>query len=119
MTHDLSAAIAGLLKSIDDAKLNYVVYRDHDRDDRIVVLVEGASEDEIVRAALSAGGARVSEADAGFDLVVDATDASGRSRRVEVQVKTTQSKGGVSNLLWRAATTESAHAARRSVEKSS
>jgi hypothetical protein len=45
------------------------------------------------------------------------TDQEGVQRGIVFQIKTLNGKNGVANMLWRAASQESAIAARRSVEK--
>jgi hypothetical protein len=111
MTTDLSAALARMLKIVDDHGLDYVVYSDKREQDRLVLIVQGIDDPSELKHVLMLGGA-ASETYRGPDLVLTVTDASGATEHIVVEVKASSAKSGVANLLWRAASEEGALSAR-------
>jgi len=115
MSTDIASAIAMVAKSMEDIGCDYVVYRDHGIGNRLGILVEGAREAVSLRSSLRRLGAQPSSADPEVDLVLPGAAVGGQD--VEIVMKAGSGKSGVSNLLWRAATSENALVARQSVRE--
>ena len=95
MSHNVAAAVAEIAKTMEDAGVNYVVYRDHVIGDRLVVVVDGDQQATLLRDRLKQGAAEA----------------------IELVVTASAGKSSLPNMLWRAATTESENAARDLVRK--
>ena len=118
MANDPSVSLAAVLESIDELGYDYVLYHDREQQERLVLIVEGPDDVNAMGSTLERlGGAKTRGSDSGYDMRFTTTDQEGVQRGIVVQIKTLNGKNGVANMLWRAASQESAIAARRSVEK--
>jgi hypothetical protein len=101
---------------MEDVGVDYVVYRDHAFGNRLVILVETKREASILFSSLTALGARPSAGGSEVDLVLPGSAHAG-GQDVGIVMKAGSKKSSISNLLWRAAATEGALAARQSVQE--
>ena len=118
MRVDLPHALAAVLSTAERDHLGYVLYRDPHAERRIVLFVEGASDEAAFGAMLRRAGAEDGGSVGGRDYILRAA-ATGDAPEGEyvIEVKRGSGKSGVANLLWLAATDAGAAAARKSVER--
>ncbi|HEX3467896.1 MAG TPA: hypothetical protein VHT05_07460 [Candidatus Elarobacter sp.] len=115
MSTDIASTVATITQSLEKVGVDYVVYRDHGAGNRLVVLLENGEDAAVVRSALHHQGMS-SGPHIGVEFVAVERDSSGE-KVVELIMKAGSGKAGIPNLLWQAATSESALAARESVRE--
>jgi hypothetical protein len=117
MSVDLPHALAAVLSTAERDHLGYVLYRDPHAERRIVVFVEGASDEAAFRVMLRRPSAEDGDSAGGSDLIVRAAATDDApEREYVIELKASSGKSGIANLLWLAATDAGAAAARKSVE---
>lgn len=117
MSVDLPHALAAVLSTAERNHLGYVLYRDPQAERRIVLLVEGGSDEAAFGAILRRAGAEAGGSLSGQDFILRAAAGDVPEREYVIEVRTGPGKSGVANLLWRAATDAGAAAARQAIER--
>lgn len=115
MAIDPTGSLAEVLESIDELGHDYVLYRERDEQERLVLIVEGLDDVHELEDALERSGAKARTSDVGHDFLLTSTNKEGVQRAVVIELKMSDGKNGVANMLWRAASQESAIAARRTI----
>ena len=119
MADTSSASLAAVLESIDKLGHDYVMYHDREQQERLVLIVERFDDIDAMWPTFERlGGAKTRSSDSGYDMRLTTANHDGLQREIVIQVKTGSGKSGVANLLWRAASQESAIVARRFVASS-
>lgn len=120
MTAYLPDALASVLMAMERDHIRYVLYREPETNQRTVILVEGPEDAALLRAAFRSAGAESVADDSDGDFILrslDSDDAPEQSYVVEL--KSGSGRTSIANLLWLAATSEGAAAARSSFEHDS
>lgn len=117
MVESLPAALATVLSVMERDELRYVLYRDPRSDHRVVILVEGPDDLDVLEDALRSAGGEIAAHDSGHDFVLRSSASNSEpGSTYSVTVKAGSGKTAIANLLWLAATNEGAEAARHSVD---
>ena len=121
MTANLPEALASVLSALERDQLRYVLYRDPKSSHRVVMMVEGPQDAARIESALREAGAESAAGDAGNDFLLTSRGFHGNSdQTIVIELKTGTGKATtIANLLWLAATSEGAAAARNSVDPDS